>query len=95
MDAAGRVSVAQPDNCKPGCPACARVCPASAIIFPECSDDEAIAGGEGTVASSQKHGHASVDHATLIHGPSAPDHATQPPDDLDDLLDSLDALDKS
>ena len=27
--------MASPDNCKPGCPACARICPKSAIIFPK------------------------------------------------------------
>lgn len=29
------VHVAQPTHCKTGCPACARVCPAAAIIFPK------------------------------------------------------------
>ncbi len=29
------VQVANPRNCKPQCPACARVCPRSAIIFPK------------------------------------------------------------
>ncbi|MBN2511340.1 MAG: ferredoxin family protein [Sedimentisphaerales bacterium] len=33
VDAEGKVQVAQPANCKTGCPACARVCPAVAIIF--------------------------------------------------------------
>lgn len=31
----GRVKVAQPQNCKNNCPACARICPAKAIIFPK------------------------------------------------------------
>lgn len=30
-----RVRVAQPQNCKNNCPACARVCPVNAIIFPK------------------------------------------------------------
>ncbi|MGH2272796.1 hypothetical protein ACQ9LF_13450 [Anaerohalosphaeraceae bacterium U12dextr] len=33
VDADGRVQVSKPANCKTGCPACARVCPAAAIIF--------------------------------------------------------------
>lgn len=31
----GRVEVRQPRNCKPHCPACARICPHAAIIFPK------------------------------------------------------------
>jgi len=31
----GRVEVTNPANCKTGCPACARLCPATAIIFPK------------------------------------------------------------
>lgn len=36
--------VDQPDACRDGCPACARICPSQAIMFPEHSD-AAIAGG--------------------------------------------------
>jgi Pyruvate/2-oxoacid:ferredoxin oxidoreductase delta subunit len=38
LDAAEAVRVEQPDACRPGCPACARVCPSRAILFPECPD---------------------------------------------------------
>jgi MinD superfamily P-loop ATPase len=31
----GRTRVAQPRNCKNNCPACARMCPSKAIIFPK------------------------------------------------------------
>ncbi|MDH6358467.1 ferredoxin family protein [Parabacteroides sp. PF5-9] len=31
----GRVRVTQPQNCKNNCPACARICPSKAIIFPK------------------------------------------------------------
>ena len=34
----GEVRVVRPANCKNNCPACARVCPARAIIFPKCKD---------------------------------------------------------
>ncbi len=43
-----RVLAVRPDNCKNGCPACARVCPEGAIIFP-LSDEPAIAGMPGTI----------------------------------------------
>ena len=34
----GKVEVSKPANCKTNCPACARVCPESAIIFPKYAD---------------------------------------------------------
>jgi len=39
--------VRNPDQCKPGCPACSRVCPQSAIMFPRYEKDAAIAGAPG------------------------------------------------
>lgn len=46
LDTASRIFVAQPDACRPGCPACARVCPSGAIVFPLYAD-AIIAGAEG------------------------------------------------
>lgn len=37
-DAKGNVTVTRPLNCKTGCPACARLCPAQAIVFPFCPE---------------------------------------------------------
>ena len=37
-DADGRVTVSQPERCKNKCPACARICPEAAIIFPKVSE---------------------------------------------------------
>lgn len=34
-DTAGRVVVTHPESCKNNCPACARICPETAIIFPK------------------------------------------------------------
>lgn len=31
----GRIRVRHPENCKPHCPACARICPHTAIVFPK------------------------------------------------------------
>jgi NAD-dependent dihydropyrimidine dehydrogenase PreA subunit len=35
VDGAETILVEQPDNCRKGCPACSRVCPENAIIFPQ------------------------------------------------------------
>lgn len=43
VDNIDRILVENPDNCKKGCPACSRVCPEQAIIFPEYKSPE-IAG---------------------------------------------------
>ncbi len=50
-DAQGRVAVVKPLNCKPGCPACARLCPDQAIIFPFCP--ESPINGDPPPAASQ------------------------------------------
>jgi len=42
-DTDGRIFVEMPNACRPGCPACARVCPRKAIIFPMCEEED-IAG---------------------------------------------------
>lgn len=44
-NADGRVEVVRPENCKTYCPACARVCPELAILFPRYQAGP-IAGGE-------------------------------------------------
>jgi NAD-dependent dihydropyrimidine dehydrogenase PreA subunit len=44
LDDVDNLLVEQPDNCRKGCPACSRVCPANAIMFP-LHKTPAIAGG--------------------------------------------------
>jgi NAD-dependent dihydropyrimidine dehydrogenase PreA subunit len=50
VDQIDRILVEEQDNCKKGCPACSRVCPENAIIFPG-HKDSAIAGADGEVAN--------------------------------------------
>ncbi|REJ71841.1 MAG: ferredoxin family protein [Planctomycetota bacterium] len=49
VDNVDRILVESQDNCKKGCPACSRVCPENAIIFPQ-HKSPAIAGADGEVA---------------------------------------------
>lgn len=49
VDTLDRILVEEQDNCKKGCPACSRVCPENAIIFPG-HKTAAIAGADGEVA---------------------------------------------
>ncbi len=50
VDAVDTILVEQPDNCRKGCPACSRVCPENAIMFPQ-HKTPAIAGSSEAVAS--------------------------------------------
>lgn len=62
--AGGRgVEVQHPGNCKPGCPACARVCPDAAIVFPK-SAEESLNGG----ATERSASDAKIDLSALLGG---------------------------
>jgi len=57
-DEAGKVRVAAPEKCKTGCPACARLCPHVAIIFPKYEDgaisgDDALPAADGRLGDPQ------------------------------------------
>lgn len=65
LDDHERILVEQQDNCKKGCPACSRVCPANAIIFPE-HKTPAIAGALVSAAGDFK-----IDLSKLFGAPSA------------------------
>jgi NAD-dependent dihydropyrimidine dehydrogenase PreA subunit len=65
-DADGKLEVQHPENCKPDCPACARVCPELAIIFPRYKQ-EPINGGEVTAADAAREP-VKVDVSALLGG---------------------------
>ncbi len=52
LDRSDAILVEQPDSCRKGCPACSRVCPESAIIFPQ-HKTPAIAGDLGDTSGSK------------------------------------------
>ena len=89
FDAQFAVRVANPDNCKPGCPACARICPSSAIMFPLYEKDEAIAGAPGKFVSPDAAAKKMFERRTQQPYQQA-DAASD--DGLDELIDDLDRL---
>lgn len=103
VDDADRILVEQPDQCRKGCPACSRVCPEHAIMFPMHST-AAIAGATGDVAPLK------LDLSQVFGGPVGandartlamsererhlkPARPEADSDDLDRLLDELDDFD--
>ncbi len=108
LDEAGAITVEQPDACRPGCPACARVCPQAAIMFPQ-HNDPAIAGDPEAPLTGLK-----LDLSQLMSGISpaevaaaeraraaaerersaaqARDKKPGPAESLDSLVDGLDEL---
>jgi MinD superfamily P-loop ATPase len=71
VDGAETILVEQPDNCRKGCPACSRVCPENAIIFPQ-HKTPAIAGSAVENAGGLK-----IDLSQLFGAPSAIEVAAQ------------------
>lgn len=65
VDRVETILVEQPDNCRKGCPACSRVCPENAIIFPE-HKTPAIAGSPLGSAGAFK-----IDLSKLFGAPEA------------------------
>ncbi len=68
VDRVETILVEQPDNCRKGCPACSRVCPENAIIFPQ-HKTPAIAGAD-VAAGSMK-----IDLSRLFGAPEGTEDA--------------------
>jgi NAD-dependent dihydropyrimidine dehydrogenase PreA subunit len=94
----GNVVVSNPDNCKNGCPACARTCPERAIIFPHYFADAAIAGSSPpAVAAELRRAGAETPSRSETSRPAPQGGARAeyaPPDDLDHLINALEKLDE-
>ena len=71
VDRVDTILVEQPDNCRKGCPACSRVCPENAIIFPQ-HKSPAIAGSPDENAGGLK-----IDLSQLFGAPNAIEIAAQ------------------
>lgn len=74
VDGMESILVEQPDNCRQGCPACSRVCPENAIIFPQHKTPNIA--GNMEQADSLK-----IDLSQLFGAPEAVGLATQERDE--------------
>jgi NAD-dependent dihydropyrimidine dehydrogenase PreA subunit len=63
----GKVIVTHPEGCKNNCPACARICPQTAIIFPKYKHGGAIGGSDDIDEISEQKRHTE-DVNTLLNG---------------------------
>ena len=93
VDGNRRVHVAIGDNCKTGCPACGRVCPAGAILFPRYPAGGPIAGADDgrierlTGDAARRAGGADLKAYIAKYG-----HPEPPENDLRKALDELEAF---
>ncbi len=86
LSAEGRVEVHKPEGCKTNCPACARMCPAKAIIFPK--HGEPPINGDDTETLSPAEEKATADLRAFVkgdvydrlrrRGPGGPRFSTEP-----------------
>ncbi len=84
VDQGGQVLVEEQDSCKKGCPACSRVCPENAIIFPG-HKTPGIAGSDGEVAGLK------IDLSKLFGAPDALEMAARERD-VELVADGRDAV---
>jgi NAD-dependent dihydropyrimidine dehydrogenase PreA subunit len=79
VDKHDTILIEQPDNCRKGCPACSRVCPENAIIFPQ-HKTPAIAG------SDERAGVLKIDLSKLFGGGEGADALTVAVSERDEQL---------
>lgn len=79
VDKQDTILIEQPDNCRKGCPACSRVCPENAIIFPQ-HKTPAIAG------SDERAGVLKIDLSKLFGGGEGADALTMAVSERDEQL---------
>jgi len=91
------ILVEQPDACRAGCPACSRICPAAAIMFPR-HDDPAIAGDPSADGAAVKvdlsilFGASGAEQLAAAERDRALAEEADGPDDLDRLVDEVDEM---
>jgi len=109
LDDEGSIVAEEPDACRDGCPACARICPAGAIMFPQHTDpgiagDAAAAPGDLKLDLSQLFGGADVAQLAAAerdralaeqrrHAPGTQEPGSGKPSDQDELDKLVDELD--
>ncbi len=74
IDEQETILVEQPDNCRKGCPACSRVCPENAIIFPQ--HKTPVIAGDPSIGGEMK-----IDLSQLFGKPSDVDTAASERDE--------------
>lgn len=83
-----QVVVTHPDACKNGCPACSRLCPRQAIMFPHHVADPLISGEVAPDTAAP-----SADSAQSARAERQRCRRSDPDDDLESLVDELSHLD--
>lgn len=101
MDSADDILIEQPDACRAGCPACSRICPEGAIMFPQHADPAISGDAEASLTGlkldlSQVFSGAdpsALAQAERDHALSQMESQTKETDQLDGLVDELDEMD--
>ena len=104
LDTDNAITAEAPDACRPGCPACSRVCPEGAIMFPQhkdpgiAGDPKASLGGlkldlSQLMAGMNPADLAKAERDRALAEKQAEDAKPARKDKLDRLVDELDDLD--
>lgn len=101
MDTEDNLLIEQADACRAGCPACSRICPEGAIMFPQHTDPAIAGDAEASLTGlkldlSQVFSGADPSPQALAerdHALSQMKAASEKVDQLDDLVDELDDMD--